>query len=86
MHRHLFSTEHLVDLPVIKEAYDMETERVEYVMSMNSSFSYYRDSASGSVPGSVGGPSEQVKGSVMRSKGAMSNRCTDVVCITHLSL
>jgi len=70
LHRHLFSTPHLVDLPVIQEAYDMECERQDYVTSMNQSFSYYRGSAS-SVSG-IASPSRAPPSA--RSKGALANR------------
>ena len=78
LHRYLFSTEHIVDMAVIKEAYEIETERIEYVASMNSSFSYYRDSSStattprGSSFASVG---TQGRGSTLpRPGGAISNK------------
>jgi hypothetical protein len=75
LHRHLFSTEHLVDMTVIKESYEQEIERLDYVMAMNSTFTHYRDSASSvasGVRGSFASAGQPARGS--RTHGPASNR------------
>lgn len=52
LHRYIFSTNCLVDLEVIKSAYDIECERLEYVQSMAASFGRISSSA-GSTPSSL---------------------------------
>ena len=49
LHRYIFSTNCFVDLEVIKSAYDLECERLEYVQSMAVSFGRASSSA-GSAP------------------------------------